>query len=646
MAENSGKIIGIDLGTTNSAVAVMEGGSPKVIPTAEGRNLIPSIVAFKGEETLVGDSAKRQMVMNSQSTIHSAKRFMGRKFNDKVVQNALKHIAYDIVEGKDGMVVVKIGNKTYTPQEISAKVLGKAKADAESYLGQTVDRAVITVPAYFDDSQRQATKQAGEIAGLKVERIVNEPTAAALAYGLDKKGTSTIAVYDLGGGTFDISILEIGDGVFEVKSTNGDTFLGGDDFDNLIIDYVLSEFKKEHGKDLSKDPQAMQRIKDSSEKAKIELSSAAQTELNQPFIAQGDDGQPLHLTMTLTRSKLEELVDDLIKGSFEPVRKALKDAKLTPKDIQEVVLVGGQTRMPKIQEEVKKFFGKKPHKGVNPDEVVAVGAAIQAGVIGGDVSDVVLLDVTPLTLGLETLGGVRTPLIERNTTIPTSKSQIFSTAADNQTQVEINVLQGEREMASDNRSLGRFILDGIPPARRGTPQVEVTFDIDSNGILNVSAKDKTTNKEQKITIQNSTNLSDEEVEQMKQDAEKHADEDKRKKELVEAKNQANGVAFEIDKQLKDYGDKVDEKDRKAIEENVKQLKELAEKEDVTKEELDKATEATLTSAQKLGEAMQKANAAKEEPAEEAGSADKDSTEDKKKGKTDKTNAEEGEVVKE
>ncbi|KKU18261.1 MAG: Chaperone protein DnaK [Candidatus Pacebacteria bacterium GW2011_GWA1_46_10] len=636
----SGKIIGIDLGTTNSAVAVMEGGSPKVIPTTEGRNLIPSIVAFKGDEVLVGDPAKRQMVMNSQSTVYSVKRFMGRKFKDEAVQKAVKHIAYEIAEGKDGMAIVKIGGKIYTPQEISAKVLAKAKADAESYLGEKVERAVITVPAYFDDSQRQATKQAGKIAGLTVERIVNEPTASALAYGLDKKGTSTIAVYDLGGGTFDISILEIGDGVFEVKSTNGDTFLGGDDFDNRVIDYVLSEFKKEHGKDLAKDPQAMQRIKDSAEKAKIELSSAQQTEINQPFIAQGDDGQPLHLTMTLTRAKLEELVDDYIKGSFEPVRKAMKDAKLEPKDIQEVVLVGGQTRMPKIQAEVKKFFGREPHKGVNPDEVVAVGAAIQAGVIGGDVSDVVLLDVTPLTLGLETLGGVRTPLIERNTTIPTSKSQIFSTAADNQTQVEINVLQGEREMAADNRSLGRFILDGIPPAMRGTPQIEVTFDIDSNGILNVSAKDKTTNKEQKITIQNSTNLSDEEIEKMKADAEKHAEDDKQKKELVEAKNHAHGVVFELEKQLKDYGDKLDEKDKKAIEENVKKLKELAEKSDVTKEELEKAAEETLTSAQKLGEAMQKANQAKAEPTKD------EAKDDKKSSGSDKDKAEEGEVVNE
>lgn len=637
---DSGKIIGIDLGTTNSAVAVMEGGSPKIIATAEGRNTFPSIIAFKGDEVIVGDAAKRQMVMNPTSTVHSVKRFMGRKAGDKEVKNALKHIAYEVTEGKDGMAVVKVNGKTLTPQEISAKVLAKAKADAESYLGETVTRAVITVPAYFDDSQRQATKQAGEIAGLKVERIVNEPTAAALAYGLDKKGSKTIAVYDLGGGTFDISILEIGDGVFEVKSTNGDTFLGGDDFDNVIIEHVLAEFKKEHGKDLAKDPQAMQRIKDSAEKAKIELSSAQQTEINQPFIAQGDAGQPLHLTMTLTRSKLEELVDDLIKKSFEPVKKAMKDAKVEPKEIGDVILVGGQTRMPKIQEEVKKFFGKEPHKGVNPDEVVAIGAAIQAGVIGGDVSDVVLLDVTPLTLGLETLGGIRTPLIERNTTIPTSKSQVFSTAADNQTQVEINVLQGEREMAADNKSLGRFVLDGIPPAPRGVPQVEVTFDIDSSGILNVSAKDKTSGKEQKITIQNSTNLSDEEVEKMKADAEKHAEEDKKKKELIEAKNKATSVAFEMEKQLKDYGDKLDKKDKEVIEENVKKLKEMAGKDDVTKEALDKATEETLTSAQKLGEAMQKAQAA--EANKEAG---KDEKGNKKEAKgEDKKDAQEGEVV--
>ena len=645
-----GKIIGIDLGTTNSAIAVMEGGSPKIIPTAEGRNTFPSIVAFKGNEVLVGDAAKRQMVLNSAATVNSVKRFMGGKLKAKGVQNALKHVAYELGEGKDGMAVVKINGKQYTPQEISAKILGKAKADAEAYLGAKVERAVITVPAYFDDSQRQATKQAGEIAGLKVERIVNEPTAASLAYGLDKKGSAKIAVYDLGGGTFDISILEIGDGVFEVKSTNGDTFLGGDDFDDKVIEWVIAEFKKDQGKDLSKDPQALQRIKDAAEKAKIELSSAQQTEINQPFITQGDSGQPLHLTMTLTRAKYEELVDELVQKTFGPLNKALQDAKVKVSDINEVILVGGMTRMPKIQEEVKKYFGKEPHKGVNPDEVVAIGAAVQAGVIGGDVSDVVLLDVTPLTLGLETLGGVRTPLIERNTTIPTSKSQVFSTAADNQTQVEINVLQGEREMAADNKSLGRFILDGIPPAMRGTPQVEVTFDIDSNGILNVTAKDKNTSKEQKITIQNSTNLSDEEVEKMKADAEKHADEDKKKKELVEARNQANGVAFEIEKQLKEYGDKLDKKDKDTIEENVKKLKELAGKDDAQAEDLKKATDETLTSAQKIAVAMQQAKASEE--AKKAGSAAGGKGESEKSGqgkKTDKdtpdTNkSEEGEVV--
>ncbi len=636
----TGKIIGIDLGTTNSAVAVMEGGSPKVIPTAEGRNTYPSVVSFKGKDITVGDVAKRQMVLNPKATVNSVKRFMGRKLKDKAVQAAIKHVAYQVTEGKEGMAVVEIDGQKYTPQEISAKILGKAKADAESYLGQPVTRAVITVPAYFDDSQRQATKQAGEIAGLTVERIVNEPTAAALAYGLDKKGSATIAVYDLGGGTFDISILEIGEGVFEVKSTNGDTFLGGDDFDNQIIDWIIAEFKKESGKDLSKDPQALQRIKDAAEKAKIELSSAQQSDINQPFIAQGDDGQPLHLTMTLTRAKLEELVDDLIQKSFTPVEKALKDAGVKASDIHEVVLVGGMTRMPKIQEEVKKFFGKEPHKGVNPDEVVAVGAAIQAGVIGGDVSDIVLLDVTPLTLGLETLGGVMTPLIERNTTIPTSKSQVFSTAADNQTQVEIHVLQGERSMATDNKSLGRFILDGIPPAGRGMPQIEVTFDIDSNGILNVTAKDKTTSKEQKITIQNSTNLSDDEIEKMKNEAESHAAEDKAKREVVEARNHATSVAFELDKQLKEYGDKVSEEDRKAIEENVAKLKELAAKPDVTKAELDQATEATFASARKLGEAFQAAQAAGAAKPDEAGEkSDKasDSSEAKK-------SAEEGEVV--
>ncbi|MEX0895842.1 MAG: molecular chaperone DnaK [Patescibacteria group bacterium] len=662
MATQTGKIIGIDLGTTNSAIAVMEGGSPKVVATAEGRNTFPSIVAFKGDDTLVGDAAKRQMVLNSKKTVNSVKRFMGRKLSEKAVKEAIKHVSYDVGEGKDGMTVVKIDGTEYTPQEISAKILAKAKADAESYLGGEVTRAVITVPAYFDDSQRQATKQAGEIAGLTVERIVNEPTAAALAYGLDKKGSSTIAVYDLGGGTFDISILEIGDGVFEVKATNGDTFLGGDDFDSKIIEWIIAEFKKDQGKDLSKDPQALQRIKDAAEKAKIELSSAQTTEINQPFITQGEDGQALHLTLTLTRAKLEELVSDLVKQSFEPVRKAMKDAKIETKDISDIVLVGGMTRMPKIQEEVKEFFGKAPHKGVNPDEVVAIGAAIQAGVIGGDVKDVVLLDVTPLTLGLETMGGVRTPLIDRNTTIPTTKSQTFSTAADNQTQVEINVLQGEREMAADNRSLGRFILDGIPPALRGVPQVEVTFDIDSNGILNVTAKEKNTNKEQKITIQNSTNLSEEEVEKMKTDAEKHAADDKAKRELVEARNHADSVSFEIEKQLKEYGDKLEAADKEQIEKDVKKLKELAAQDSATKEELDKATEEMFKSAQKIGEVMQKEQPADAQGAEAAagaqgadeGSAESAKAEGKtakaKNGKTkknnDKSDAEEGEVVNE
>ncbi len=639
--QTQGRIIGIDLGTTNSAVAVMEGGAPKVIPTSEGRNTFPSIVAFKEDETVVGDPAKRQMVLNPNTTVHSVKRFMGQKYGTKQVQEAKKHISYEIVKGKDEMVEIKIGDQTYTPQEISAKILQKAKKDAEDYLGSEVKRAVITVPAYFDDSQRQATKQAGQIAGFKVERIVNEPTAAALAYGLEEKANKTIAVYDLGGGTFDISILEIGDGVFEVKSTNGDTFLGGDDFDSKIINYIVKEFKQDHGKDLAQDPQALQRIKDAAEKAKIELSSAQKTEINQPFIAQGDEGQPLHLTMTLTRSKLEELTDDLIQSSFGPVKQALKDAKIKAKDVDEVILVGGMTRMPKIQEEVKAFFGREPHKGVNPDEVVAVGAAIQAGVIGGDVQDVVLLDVTPLTLGLETLGGVRTPLIERNTTIPTSASQTFSTAANNQTQVEINVLQGEREMANDNRSLGRFILDGIPPAPRGVPQIEVTFDIDSNGILNVSAKDKNTGKEQKITIENSTNLSEDEIEKMKAEAEKHAEEDKRKREVIEAKNKAQSVAFELEKQLEEYGEKLEEKERESIKENVEKLKELAESEDASKEELEDAIDETFASAQKMGEAVRQAQAEEAQ----AGAAQGEE-EEEKKAKADKDEAEEGEVVEE
>ena len=613
------KIIGIDLGTTNSAIAVLEGGKARIIPTSEGTNTFPSIVEVI--KNLVGASAKRQAILNPKKTIQSVKRLMGRKISDPEVEKTKKHVSYSIVAGKDSMAVVEIDGKQYTPQEISAKILAKAKADAEAFLGETVTRAVITVPAYFDDSQRQATKQAGEIAGLTVERILNEPTAAALAYGLDKKKTGTIAVYDLGGGTFDISILEIGDGVFEVKSTNGDTFLGGDDFDSKIIEWIISEFKKENGVDLSKDPQALQRIRDAAEKAKIELSSAQQTEINQPFITQGADG-PVHLTMTLTRAKMEELIGDLIQKTFEPVKKALSDAKIKVSDVEDVVLVGGMTRMPRVQEEVKKFFGKEPHKGVNPDEVVAVGAAVQAGVISGDVKDILLLDVSPLTLGVETLGGVRTAVIPRNTTVPTSKSQVFSTAADNQTSVEINVLQGEREMAADNKSLGRFVLDGIPPAPRGIPQVEVSFDIDANGILNVKAKEKTTGKEQKITIQNSTNISEEEVERMKAEAEKFAEEDKKKRDAVEARNKALGVVAELEKQLKEYGEKLPTEDKSKIEAEVKTLRELAEKPESTKEELDKQVEATFTAAQKIGEVMQKEQAEKAK-AETAGAAGAD-----------------------
>jgi len=596
------KIIGIDLGTTNSAVAVMEGGSPKIIHSAEGRNTIPSVVDPKTH--IVGDVAKRQMVLKPKETVFSVKRLMGKKFHDESVQYDTKWLPYIVKAGRDDMAVVEVDGKTYTPQEISAMILQKIKADAESYLGEKVTQAVITVPAYFDDSQRQATKQAGEIAGLEVLRIINEPTAAALAYGLDKKESHTIAVYDLGGGTFDISILELGEGVTEVKSTNGDTHLGGDDFDQIIIDYIADEFKNEHNIDLRKDPQALQRLKESAEKAKIELSSSQEASINQPFITQGKDG-PLHLTMTLTRAKLESLVDDLIQKTLKPVELALKDAGIKASDVHEVVMVGGMTRMPKVLEAVTKYFGKEPNKSVNPDEVVALGAAIQGGVLGGEVKDVLLLDVTPLTLGLETLGGVSTPLITRNTTIPTSKSQVFSTAADNQTQVEINVLQGERPMAADNKSLGRFILDGIPPAPRGVPQVEVTFDIDASGILHVKAQDKASGKEQSIKITGSTGLSKEEVEKMTKDAEAHAKEDEEKKANIEARNQADALIFTAEKSLKDAGDKVAEDIKKDVEEKIASLKGILET--GTKEELEAKTKELSDSLMKVGEAMNAAS---------------------------------------
>ena len=598
------KVIGIDLGTTNSCVALMEGKDAKVIENTEGARTTPSMVAFAEDgERLVGQSAKRQAVTNPGNTLSAIKRLIGRRFDDPITEKDKKLVSYEIVKGENGDAWVEVEDKKYSPSQISGFILQKMKETAESYLGETVTEAVITVPAYFNDSQRQATKDAGKIAGLEVLRIINEPTAAALAYGLEKEATGTIAVYDLGGGTFDISILEIGDGVFEVKSTNGDTFLGGEDFDNHIVNFLADEFKKEQGIDLREDKLALQRLKEAAEKAKIELSSTMQTEINQPFIS-ADKSGPKHLNVKLTRAKLETLVEDLIKRTVEPCKKALKDAGLKAKDIDEVILVGGMTRMPKVIETVKKFFDREPHKGVNPDEVVAIGAAIQGGVLKGDVKDVLLLDVTPLSLGIETLGGVFTRLIDRNITIPTRKSQIFSTAEDNQTAVTIRVFQGEREMASDNKPLGQFDLVGIPPSARGMPQIDVTFDIDANGIVNVSAKDKATGKEQRIRIQASGGLSDDDIERMVNEAGEHAEEDKKQRQTVEARNAAEALIHSSEKNLKEYGDKVSDDERQAIEDGIKDLKEALEGDDA---ESITAKTGTLTEAtMKLGEAMYKA----------------------------------------
>jgi len=599
-----GKVIGIDLGTTNSCVAIMDGSQPRVIENAEGARTTPSIVAFKDDERLVGQPAKRQAVTNPENTVFAVKRLIGRRVDDAETTKDKDMVPFDIVDGGNGDAWVKAGDKKYSPSQISAFILGKMKETAESYLGEEVTQAVITVPAYFNDAQRQATKDAGKIAGLEVLRIINEPTAAALAYGLDKKETKTIAVYDLGGGTFDITILEIDDGLFEVKSTNGDTFLGGEDFDMRIVNYLATEFKKEHGADLTKDKMALQRLKEAAEKAKIELSSASQTEINQPFISMDKDtGQPLHMVMKLTRAKLESLVSDLIKNSIKPCQAALKDAGLSTSDIDEIVLVGGMTRMPRVVEEVTKFFGKEPHKGVNPDEVVALGAAIQAGVLQGDVKDVVLLDVTPLSLGIETLGGVFTRLIDRNTTIPTKKSQIFSTAEDSQNAVTLRVFQGEREMASDNKMLGQFNLEDIPPAPRGLPQIEVTFDIDANGIVEVTAKDKGTGKEHKITIQASGGLSDEDIEQMVQDAEANAEADKDRKDLVEAKNAAESLIHSTEKAMEEHKDKVDPTTIEVIELAIANLTEQMETEDAGK--IRGGIQNVTESAMKLGEAIYK-----------------------------------------
>jgi len=599
------KIIGIDLGTTNSVAAVMQGGEPMVIPSAEGERLVPSVVAMnKNNERLVGRVARNQAITNPQNTIFSVKRFMGRKADDPEVERTKKRVPYGVKEAPNGDVRVELGGKEYSAPEVSAMILAKIKADVEAYLGETITQAVITVPAYFNDAQRNATKDAGKIAGLEVLRIINEPTASSLAYGLDKKTNETIVVYDLGGGTFDVSILEVGDGVFQVKSTSGDTFLGGDDFDLRVMDYLIEQFKKDNGIDLHNDRQALQRLKEAAEKAKIELSTTMQTEINLPYLT-ADASGPKHLVMTLSRAKLEQLTTDLVDRTIAPVKQALADAELKAGDISEVVLVGGMTRMPAIQDRVRAFFGKDPHKGVNPDEVVAIGAAIQAGVLGGEVKDILLLDVTPLSLSIETLGGVATPQIERNTTIPTRKSQVFSTASDSQTQVEIHVLQGERPMAADNKSLGKFILDGIPPAPRGVPQIEVTFDIDANGILKVTASDKATGRSQHITITASSGLSDSEVDKMRKDAEAHAEEDKKRKELIEARNHADNTAYAAEKALKEFGDKVPAEVKSDIEAKVAEVKKASEGDDVAA--MNAATEALGEAIQKIGASVYEQN---------------------------------------
>jgi molecular chaperone DnaK len=592
------KIIGIDLGTTNSVAAVMQGGEPIVIPSAEGERLVPSVVALnKNGERLVGRVARNQAITNPTNTIFSVKRFMGRKSDDAEVERTKKRVPYAVTEAANGDVRVELGGKDYSAPEISAMILAKIKADAEAYLGEPITQAVITVPAYFNDAQRNATKDAGKIAGLEVLRIINEPTASSLAYGLDKKKNEVIIVYDLGGGTFDVSILDVGDGVFQVRATSGDTFLGGDDFDLRIMDYLIAEFKKDNGIDLHNDRQALQRLKEASEKAKIELSTVMQTEINLPYLT-ADASGPKHLVMTLTRAKFEQLVADLVDRTIAPVKQALADAGLNAGDINEVVLVGGMTRMPAIQDRVRAFFGKDPHKGVNPDEVVAIGAAIQGGVLGGEVKDILLLDVTPLTLAIETLGGVATAQIERNTTIPTRRSQVFSTAADNQTQVEIHVLQGERPMAADNKSLGKFILDGIPPSPRGVPQIEVTFDVDANGILKVSAQDKATGKSQHITITASSGLNDAEIEKMRKDAEAHAEEDRKRKELIEARNNADNTVYAGEKALRDLGDKVPAEIKAEVEAKSNEVKEAAKGEDV--EKIKAAVDALGQTIQKIG----------------------------------------------